>query len=154
MGIYFAKSPWRGGCWERLVQTVKRSMRKTLKKAKLSYEELQTVVTEIEGEINSRPLCYQYSDSFEEVLTPSHLMHGRRLLSRQENTECNDTTPKTITKRIKYLNLLLENFERTWKKQYLTELRDHQTVRNNAPDKLVQVSRVLLIVENNIPRSR
>ena len=73
------KSPWWGGFWERLVQTVKRSMRKNLEKSILSYEELLTVISEIESVMNSRPLCYQYSDEIDDVITPSHLMHGRRM---------------------------------------------------------------------------
>ena len=48
-----------------------------LGKSKLTYEELLTVIAEVEGVLNSRPLCYVYEDSVEEVLTPSHLMIGR-----------------------------------------------------------------------------
>ena len=42
---------------------VKRSMCKVLQKNKLTYEELQTVVIEVEGILNTRPLCYIYDDS-------------------------------------------------------------------------------------------
>ena len=56
-------SPWWGGFWERLVQMVKRSMRKVLQKNKLTYEKLQTVVIKIEGILNTCPLCYIYDDS-------------------------------------------------------------------------------------------
>ena len=47
----------------------------------MTYEELFTIISEIEGIMNSRPLCYNYSDDIEEVITPSHLMYGRRLMS-------------------------------------------------------------------------
>ena len=50
-------SPWWGGFWERLVQLVKKSLRKILRKNKLTFEEMSTVVTEIEGILNTRPLC-------------------------------------------------------------------------------------------------
>ena len=73
-------SPWWGGFWERLVQSVKRCLRKTLGKSKLNYEELYTVIVEIESVLNSRPLCYIYDDEIDDVITPSHLMHGRRIL--------------------------------------------------------------------------
>ena len=39
---------------------VKRILRKILKKQKLNYDELLTFVIEVEGVINSRPLCYNY----------------------------------------------------------------------------------------------
>ena len=69
----FAKSPWWGGFYERMVRTVKSSLRKTLGRARLNYEEMETVTSEIEMIINSRPLTY-IQDDVEEVLTPSHLI--------------------------------------------------------------------------------
>ena len=60
-------SPWWGGFFERIIQTVKRSMRKILRRNSLSYDELITVITEIEVVINCRPLCYLYSDGFNAI---------------------------------------------------------------------------------------
>ena len=71
-------SPWWGGFWERLIQSAKRCLRKCLGKTKLSYEELHTVLAEVECVLNSRPLCYIYSDSVDKGITPSHLSLGRR----------------------------------------------------------------------------
>ena len=64
----------RGGVvtFERLVQSVKRCLKKILKNAKVTREELQTVLVEIEATLNSRPL------TFEEPLTPYHFLGGRR----------------------------------------------------------------------------
>ena len=60
---------------------MKRSLRKILFRSTVNYEELVTIVTEIEGIINCRPLTYIYNDNAE-VVTPSHLIYGRRLLSK------------------------------------------------------------------------
>ena len=65
-------SPWWGGFWERMVKSAKRCLRKTLGKALLDFEELLTVIVEIESTLNSRPICYIYDDTIDEVLTPSH----------------------------------------------------------------------------------
>ena len=65
-------SPHWGGFYERLNRLIKRALRKTLGRAKLSYEEVETVLIEID----SRPLCYVHDNDLSETLTPSHLMFG------------------------------------------------------------------------------
>ena len=58
-----AASPWWGGFSERFVQSVKRSLRKILFPSTVKYEKLMTIVTEIEGMINCRPLSYNDNDN-------------------------------------------------------------------------------------------
>ena len=58
---------------------MKRCLRKVLGNARLTFDELFTVLIEVEGTLNSRPLTYDYQEEGEEILTPSHLMFGRRI---------------------------------------------------------------------------
>ena len=83
--LYIEVSLWWGGFWEPMVQVVKRSLQKILSKSKLTYEELLTVICEIESVVNWRPLCYVYNDSIEEVITPSHILIGRRVLRKLDS---------------------------------------------------------------------
>ena len=53
--IVAASPSWRGFS-ERFVQSVKRSLRKILFRSIVKHEKLMTIVTEIEGMINCRPL--------------------------------------------------------------------------------------------------
>ena len=55
-------APWMGGFYERMVGTVKRSLRKTIRKACLNLMQLLTIITEAEAIVNSRPLTYVSSE--------------------------------------------------------------------------------------------
>eukprot|EP00794_Sanderia_malayensis_P017910 gene17910-biopygen12898 len=79
-------SPWRGGYFERMVGSVKRCLRKVLGNARLSFDELSTILTEVESTLNSRLLTYLY-DELGDVLTPSHLLYGHRFPSLSEGTD-------------------------------------------------------------------
>ena len=125
------KAPWWGGFYERMVKGVKRCLRKTLANARLSYDELLTLVIEVESTLNMRPLTYVYvyeEGDPEEPLTPAHLMYGRRLTrlppypSVEEDEE---DSSKRLNKRMKYLSLKLDHFWKRWKREYLSELREH-----------------------------
>ena len=70
------KAPWWGGFFERLVKSTKRCLKKTIGTTKLSYDELHTVLVEVEAILNSRPLTCVSSEDLEEPLTPSHLLTG------------------------------------------------------------------------------
>ena len=75
------RAPWWGGFFERMVGSVKACLRKVLGNARLSFDELLTALVEVEGTLNSRPLTYEYDEVGHEVLTPSHLVYGRRIQS-------------------------------------------------------------------------
>ena len=76
-----AEAPWWGGFYEHLIRGVKSSLKKCVGRANLTYDELHTVVTEVEAVMESRPLTYLYPDDIEEPLTPSHLLCGKRLIN-------------------------------------------------------------------------
>ena len=81
----------------------------------MTYEELLTLIVEIEGILNCRPITYVYNDEFSEPVIPSHLIYGYRILStksindqnlleREQFSNCN------LSKRIKYLHNLLGSY--------------------------------------------
>ena len=55
-------APGWGGFWERLVQTVKRVLKRVIGRSTLCYDELHTILLEIESVINARPITYVYDD--------------------------------------------------------------------------------------------
>jgi len=114
------RAPWWGGVFERLVKSMKRCLKKMIGQAKLTLDEIQTVVVEIESIINSRPLSYLSSSDLEEPLTPSHLMIGRRILNLPDDLgyliEPGDeeftTDPSHLRRRAQHINNTLNHFWR------------------------------------------
>ena len=103
-------------------------MWKTLGNALLNYEELETVLIETEGVLNSRPLMFVGSDSEEPPLTPSCLIMGRRLLeTAADSSEVENSDNRQLPTILKYLNTLLDHFFACWKQECLPALREHKT---------------------------
>ena len=148
------RAPWAGGIFERMVGTVKRCLRKVLGNARLSFDELSTVITEIECTVNSRPLTYQYND-LERPLTPSHLIFGRRFSPLSENIDLHVDTDEgstdKLSKRFLYLTRKLQHFWNRWRREYLVDLREFHKLKQQKP---VDVAKddVVLIHEDNVKR--
>jgi len=122
------RAPWWGSFFEHMVRCVKRRLKKSLKNAKLAYEELLTVAVEIECVLNSRPLTYVSLEDRVEHLTPSHLFTGRRLLSIPDESivaEEESSDVEILTRRQGYVTSLLFHFWSRWKREYKVELREH-----------------------------
>ena len=117
------RAPWFGGWWERLIGITKSTIKKVLGRALVSYETLHTIVTEIEGVMNDRPLTYVTSDaSDQEPLTPAHLLYGRRITSLplQEDVPVPHVTTQTdVTKRARAQGHLISQFRERWRHEYL-----------------------------------
>ncbi|KRY21776.1 Gamma-tubulin complex component 4 [Trichinella patagoniensis] len=72
------RAPWMGGYWERLVRSIKESLRKILGKALLDEEELRTTLCEVEASLNARPLTFVGEEDHERhPLSPFQLLTGR-----------------------------------------------------------------------------
>ena len=99
----------------------------------MNYEELYTLVTEVEMLINFRPLTYIYEADTVETITPSHLVIGRRLQTRVSNVMDDfdddyelEQTHEECTRRVKYLQTLLTQYWNKFHNDYLNELRETQ----------------------------
>ena len=62
-----------------MIGQVKRCLKKVLGRTTLDFYQLQTVIQEIELILNSRPLGVMYDNDMEQILTPNHLLFGRKL---------------------------------------------------------------------------
>uniref|UniRef100_A0A5S6Q5M2 Integrase catalytic domain-containing protein n=1 Tax=Trichuris muris TaxID=70415 RepID=A0A5S6Q5M2_TRIMR len=57
-GCITERTPWTSGLWELLVRSVKTPLRKVLWKTTLDFDEMRTVLCEVEAQVNSRPLTF------------------------------------------------------------------------------------------------
>lgn len=113
-------APWWGGWWERLIGVVKLSIRKVIGRAYLSYEELLTVLADVESTVNSRPLTYVPTDSNElKPLTP-WLFLGETEKPKFEDLDAVDSV--SLLKRVQYVQNVRNALRVRFQEEYLGAL--------------------------------
>ena len=110
-------SPWMEGFYERLVGITKTALKKTIGKLYLTHTPLQTIITEFEAVINSRPLVYVNDGLENQIITPNHFLslntkNGTpEIIRNNEGDDKND--PDYRNEELKNAHKLLA----TWKKR-------------------------------------
>ena len=139
-----------GGFYERMVQRVKVPLKKILGKSLLDVEELTTVLTEIEAQVNSRPLGYVSDDPNDyKVITPAHLLLGRSLHSLPDPPKDGERDDGVI-KKWRHRQRLATHFWSRWSKEYLVTLSQYRKWLNKKTN--LQVGDVVLVSEEKTPR--
>ena len=157
------RAPWWGGAFERLVKSTKRCLRKLIGRAQVSFDELITLLAEVECVLNSRPLTYVSASDTEEPLTPSHLITGRRIrnlpdhLSHIHELDDVDYAPASgneLNRRMKYINNLLNHFWKRWRNEYVHELRELHSYAAKKQEKptTISVGDIVVIHDEQLPR--
>ena len=153
------KAPWWGGYWERLVRSIKSPIKKVIGRSTVSYDEMCTLLTEVEAVINARPLTYVYDDeeSVSYPLTPSDLIYGRRITALNPNSQHYEITStyNSLTKRLKHHRHLLSQFTRRWRNEYLTSLREQVAMGSSARDvnAKFKVGDVVILKNDSVARA-
>ena len=122
---------WRGERgYERLVGVIKNCLKKVVGKAKLNFEEVNTVIIKIEKCVNSRPLTYLSEKHEDTVITPNHLIYGRDI-DRNESVqhEFNELSGDDMRKQQIYCQIISKHFTKRFVKEYLLALRRHIPIR-------------------------
>ena len=147
-----AKAPWWGGMFERLIRSTKRCLRKSLKNDKLNYEDMYTVMTEVESVLNSRLLTYLYPDSTD-ILTPFHLYQGTRLLDPPDPRVVGlfemdgDEARGEVVK----VDGIIGRFWKIWYREYLVNLREISTKKGRVGEEPKEGD-VVVVHEDNKKR--
>ena len=109
---------------------------------------------EVEGTLNPRPLTHVYEE-LEEPISPSSCI-GQRLLSPIPKTQdsISGTTATELSKRQKHLDLVLKHFWNRWRREYLSELREHHLGKKTSRSRVIKKGDVVCVHEDNVPRQR
>ena len=156
--FYVEKAPWMGGFIERVVGLFKSSIKRVVGRAKLNYPEFITLICELNGMLNSRPISYVYDTvGEEEPITPSKLWCGKNITMFPPFYEAriDGSDPQICAKRLKYLDKVLTHFWNRFSTQYLTSLSERHLSRNLPRDgRQPKMGEMVLIKNDKLPRGR
>ncbi|XP_043264088.1 uncharacterized protein LOC122404224 [Colletes gigas] len=120
-----ALSPNFGGLWEAAVRSFKHHIKRVVREELFTFEEFNTLVVEIEGILNSRPLTPLSADPTDpSALTPAHLLIGNSLTSLPEADFSN--TPVNRLSKWQHIQKVKRDFWNRWYKEYLNQLNVRQ----------------------------
>ncbi|UYV68155.1 hypothetical protein LAZ67_5003214 [Cordylochernes scorpioides] len=136
-----------GGWWERLVGLMKQLIRKVLGDKTVSYEELQTVICEVESAMNSRPLTAINEESGLVPITPAKFMCDNASCLFVPEADIVDS--KFLKESHGKVQKLRETIRQRFRKEYLGFLR--QNTRNKT--KSIKEGDVVLMEVDNKKRT-
>ena len=149
------KAPWWGGFWERLIQNVKRCLTKAIGRTILSFDELNTLLLEVEGVVNSRPLTYveDDQDGISYTLSPPHLINGRRIINSPNAGHFEVvSTNESLSRRIKQHRHLVQQFTNKWRNDYLLSLREKHAQGSHRRGSEIAVGDVVILKNDSTQR--
>lgn len=137
--------PHFGGLWEAAVKSMKFHLRRTLASHLATYEELYTLLTEIEACLNSRPLCSLSNDPHGYTyLSPGHFLIGQPLTQLPSADYTNVKTNRLS--RWQIFQQQIQNFWKQWSRDYLNELQTRQRWQRSFPN--LQPGDLVLLRDN------
>ncbi|KAK7880770.1 hypothetical protein WMY93_032583 [Mugilogobius chulae] len=143
-------APHFGGSWEREVRSVKTALRTTLGDQSVPDEVLRTLLIEVEGILNSRPLGYVSSDLADpDPVTPNCLLMGRPDSSLPQVVY--PESELLSRKRWRHSQILADHFWKHFIQHFLPTLQSRQKWQTEKED--ITVGTVVLIVDQQTPRA-
>jgi len=142
------KAPHFGGIWEAGIKSVKQHLRRVVGDTVLTFEELYTVLTQIEACLNSRPLCPLSSDPNDlSALTPSHFLIGEPLTAIPDPNllDCKSNR----LQRWQLVRQISQSFWKRWHTEYLTQLQEKPKWKTPRPN--LKINDLVLVKEDNLP---
>lgn len=139
-----------GGLWESSVAGFKRHYRRIIGNQKLNFEQMYTLVVQIEAILNSRPLCVVPTDCEDiNVLTPGHfLIH--RPITQLPDPPLLDIKSSRLDQ-WQHVQQMQQHFWKRWHDEYLHTLQQRSKWHTRQPNTIV--GEIVLLLDDNLPPS-
>ena len=143
------KAPHFGGLWEAAVKVAKKHLQRQLGPSRLSFEDVNTILTQIESLMNSRPLLPMTEDADDlAALTPANFLIGTSMLALPDPDHRN--IPINRLDHYQQLQQHVQKFWSHWRTEYLQELQK-DTVMLPKNDNLLPGRMVIVVDELKPP---
>ena len=146
-------TPHYGGVWERIVGLFKRHLAIQATKQPIHVDALNTLVVEIEGIINRRPLTAMSADPRDlDPFTPAHILypsvytHSSSIIVPVTSSSPADNLRSSW----KQVQARVDDFWRTWSREYVTLLHERKKWTKTREE--MKNGDLVLIVSAQLPR--
>lgn len=137
-----------GGIWEANIKSIKSLLFRVIGKQILTYEEMLTVLNQVEAVLNSRPLYVLSSDPSEPTaLTPSHFLCTKPLAFLPAADVSGERA--SLLSRHALMDSLVQTFWKRFKSEYLHNLQMRE--KWNTASNPLTVGTIVLINNENAP---
>ncbi|KRX51908.1 hypothetical protein T09_4059, partial [Trichinella sp. T9] len=142
------------GYWKRLLRSVKLALRKTVGRSLLTFDELQTVLCEVEARINDRPLTLVSSVAQDELaLNPAQFLIGWSLATLPDgNGGARSTGMKHLLRRRAHQRKVIAHLWKRWRREYITTMNRRGKWRKI--QETPRVGNIVLVGDPGTPRGR
>ncbi|CAH2102097.1 unnamed protein product [Euphydryas editha] len=146
------QAPNFGGLWEAGIRSTKSHLKRVIGDSTLTFEELSTVLTQIEACLNSRPIsCLSDHPDDPLPLTPGHFLIGESLITIPDNNY-SDVSKLSGLQRWKLTQRMVHDFWKKWSDEYLVNLnqRFKWSMKRSEPE----IDDIVIVRDQNIPPAK
>lgn len=144
-------SPHFNGLAEAGIKSTKNHLKRIIGESTLTFEEMCTLLTQVEAVLNSRPLYPMTADPNDfSPLTPGHFLIGDAITSVPEPSILNTNTNRLT--RWAQVQRMYQCFWKRWSFEYIHHLQSR--TKWNVPQTNIRIGDMVLIKEDNLPPAK
>lgn len=138
----------QGGLWEAAVKSTKHHLRRVMGSHLLTFEEMATLLCNVEACLNSRPICATTDDAGDTtIITPGLLIIGQPIVAPPAKSLL--AAPTNNVNRWKLLQKMQQQFWVDWQRDYLNQLL--QRTKWKLESNNIAIGDVVLMHLDNFP---